>query len=413
MQLPISIPLSVISRYIEENYTGLLYAGVTTDWTGGDTHIEVRKIGEVALSAQQNRLLVAMPLEVVLDIRKNDPGIINVFKSIGGLKQLRFSIRVSFLFRPSWADGWTLHLVAEPDFDWIAKPRIASVLKVSIAAWIGPAIRQAIRRQAGEIADKIVEVIDLEKQVPTIWASIQQPILLNEDHQLWLELRPGQVLHRTEIQCTETDLMLRLQLPGKAHLTFSQPTGLAHASMPILITGFTLPDNEANALGWNATLPIAWLNAQTAGFQKRLSRLDQVEIQPRGERLLVEGMLQLGLNKVILRRKVFAEVSLQADQAQQQVSATIIQLELPTALRWLGGLLRRKSEVILNQLIQDRMMSLVQELESSLVNLPIGNDWNLSGSELKPTVSTVEIGSEMIHISGELYGKVGLRLDRL
>lgn len=282
MQLPISIPLAVISRYIEEHYSGLLFTGVTTDWTGGDTHIEVRKTGEVALRAQQNRLLVAMPLEVVLDIRKNDPGILNVFKSIGGLKQLRFSINVSLLFRPSWADGWALHLVAEPDFDWIAKPRIASVLKVSIAAWIGPAIRQAIRRQASVIADKIVEVIDLEKQVPAIWDNIQKPILLKEDHQLWLELRPGQVLHRTEIECSETDLMLSLQVSGRASLTFFRPIGKATSLMPVVITSFSLAENGADKLDWQAELPIGLLNTHIEGFHNWLFKLDQLEIQSKG-----------------------------------------------------------------------------------------------------------------------------------
>lgn len=413
MQLPISIPLSVISCYIEENYIGLLYAGVTTDWTGGDTHIEVSKIGEVTLSAQQNRLLVSMPLEIVMDIRKNDPGIINVFKSIGGLKQIRFSINVSFLFRPNWAKGWQLNLVAEPDFEWIAKPRIASVLKVSIAAWIGPAIRQAIRKQAVIISDKIVEGMDLEKQIPIIWANIQQPVLINEAHQIWLRLIPGQVLHRTDIRCSGRNLLMMLEMPEVARLDFRRPEKKVVSPLPVVMTGFSLPRNSSNALDWESDLPFAWLTSQMEEFRRTFFSLNQVEIQAMGEQLLISGLLRLGTKGTNIKRKVVAEVRLSIANPPQHIGAKVIRLELPASLRWMRVFLRRKIDTILNQLILNQIEYLVQELESSLAYQQVGDDWSLSGTELRPTVSSVTVKPDSIQICGELYGKVGLSLDRL
>lgn len=413
MQLSISIPLSVISRYISENYTGILYSGVTTDWTGGDTHIEVRKIGEAILSARQNRLLVAMPLEVVLDIRKNDLDIINLFKSIGGLKQIRFSIRVSFLFRPTWADGWTLDLVTEPEFEWIAKPRIASVLKMSIAAWIGPAIRQAIRKQADTISTRIVEAISLEEQVPLIWTSIQQPILVNEDHQVWLNLIPGQVIHRTEIQCSPDHLRMMLELSGNSRLTFNRPQRRTIARLPVVTTSFTIPQNSLSMLDWEAELPLRWLNERLEGFQKVFVSLDQLKIKADGEQLVTEAILQFGPRRMNIKRPVKALIALSADSYPQHLKAKVIRLELPALMGWMEAFLSRKIDTLLNRLIHHQAEALVREVESSLVNQSVGDAWILSVAEPKPVVSKVMIKSESVHISGELYGKVGLRLDRL
>lgn len=413
MQLPISIPLAVISRYIEEHYSGLLFTGVTTDWTGGDTHIEVRKTGEATLRAQQNRLLISMPLEIVLDIRKNDPGIINVFKSIGGLRQLRFSISVSFLFRPSWADGWKLHLVVDPDFEWIKKPRIASVLKVSVAAWIGPAIRQAIRKQAEEMAEKIVEEMALEERVPDIWRKIQQPVLIEETHQIWLDLLPGPILHRTEINCRDQELRMVVELPATARVAFSRLADPALSPLPHVATRLSMDQISAHALSWQAGVPLEWMNSQVEEFHRMLLGVEQIEVQSSGEALVIKAILRLGTKGVHLTRTVKLTAKLATACSPQYIGVEIIQVELESPLKWIRGLLGKKITTILNQLLSQQIAELIQQLESTLVHQQLGNAWSLSASELTPSVSIVEIEAEMIHISGELYGKVGLRLDHL
>ena len=414
MNLSLHLPYSVIARHIREQIGDMLFSGEVKDWTGSKSHVEVRREGELRLSAHQGLLCCDIPVHVWLDIRRDDPGLMNLLKGLSGIRQMEFKLLVRITVSIGWANGWALQISASPSFTWLTKPIIGSLLKMEVSSWIEPIMEKKLLEVAKEVEATIAREVDLPTIVKHVWPEIQRPQLFNKDWPMWLCLTlPADVLHRSEIACGKEGISLTLSGDVSAHLDPGPEPKAGSASVPIPVSNLAIPTHQAiTSIHWTAELPLSLVSSHISYANGWVS-LKEIQLSQAGEQLQAEARVRLGSKWLGLGRQVNMTLRLLPMTAPDYLCAAITELRLPFPFSLQKSHWTKKITEAINDSLRETAQGYLQALASQLHSLPLEGQWVLETTELRASIRDLQMGHSSLFAAGEVSGKVGLRLDHL
>ena len=400
MRLSVNVSLPLIERMLNQRYDGMLYEGSIRDWTGGDSEVTVTKKGPLSLQGNRTYLKAEIPVSIKVQLRRNDPGLINAIKSIAGISRLDSDILASFRIHLFLQSDWSLACTVDADFEWLRKPTIGSILPVKISAWIEPAIRKGLDQQAEQIRQGILTQLGLPESLEDPWQSLFSPLELNQSPSLFA----SGVLQKREapasaILFSEKELSIQVNIPIAARLSTEKSKLEGDVPLlPVLISGDRSEDS--------GVLPISWILTpdDILSFLPSRKKNPRVIMEAETQSMMVSeiGPLQASL-------RIFPEVSVEGGTLSIP-RVEIIKGRMPGFLKsWLASMVRNRLNRQLEASISQAMAHMKQELR----HLSLGSGWIMTAEELSYRATDKQFHPEGLHIQGELYGKVGLHLDDL
>ncbi len=406
MKVSLTIPYELIARRVETQRGGLLFSGEVKDWTGGTSHVEVRRSGAVHLHATKSGFAVDMPVSVQLDIRRNDPALMNLLKGWSGMNSLRFSLLVSMSLETWWKEGWELDLRITPGFVWQEKPTIGSWVKVDVANWIEPMIQRQLAQAAEELRGQLLRELDIVAMARQVWQQLHQPFSMEgwslrfeprSDGNLRSPVRPGpRALH--------LDLAVPLALearPGHLDARIPGPLPIPQAGPEAALSP------HLSGIRWACSLPLSWLEEMLNQWEGGSVHLRAVALEAAEKSLILKGRLQWRGMSVPCQ----CLLQIQPDSRQGRVVVTEPRLAfLP--LSWTSGWEEKISQMA--QVALDELLSAqLRRWETALASWPVNPSWTLAVQDLGWGLEQVEYGQHQLELGGWLQGKVGLRAEEL
>ena len=400
MRLSVNVSLPLIERALNQRYEGTLYEGRIRDWTGGDSEVRVSKKGPISLTGRGTYLNVEIPISIKVQLRQNDPGLLNAIKSIAGISKLDSEIRARFRIHLSLLADWSLNCTIDADFEWLRKPTIGSILPVKISTWIEPAIRKGLNQQAAQIKEGIISQLDLPQSLSSPWKALFLPHNLNESPPLFI----SGVLEKREaptssLLISAEELSIQTDVPVGASLSMDLSTSNEEPPLlPVLVQG---ERSEETGI-----LPVSWLLKPEDLHHFLPSRSKQTKIT------MDQESRSIMIHKI---GRLQASFRLVPDISPTGHSLTISRVELtkgriPGLLKsWACRLVRNR----LNRQIEEAISLGMSHLKKELRHLPLGSGWVMTVGEVSYRIKAKHFHPEGLHIQGELYGKVGLHLDDL
>ena len=406
MKVSLTIPYELIARHVENQRGGLLFSGEVKDWTGGTSHVEVRRSGRVHVHAINTGLAVDMPVSVQLDIRRNDPALMNLLKGWSGMSSLRFSLLVSMSLEAWWKEGWELDLRITPGFVWQEKPTIGSWVKVEVANWIEPMIQRQLAQTAEELRGQLLRKLDMVAMAGNVWQQLHQPFSMEG---WWLRFEPGSDGHqRSPVRPGPLALHIDIAIPAGLRARPGQLEALSAGPLPVPETGpeptLTPP---LSGLCWACSLPLSWLEEMLNQWEGGPVHLRAVSLEAADKSLILKGRLQWRGISVPCR----CLVEIQPDGRQGRVVVKEPGLAfLP--LSWTSGWEEKISQMV--QAALDELLSAqLRRWETALASWPVNASWTLAVQDLGWGLEQVEYGQHQLELGGWLQGKVGLRAEEL
>lgn len=191
--LPLQIPLLQIEKQLNSQVKGMLYELKNQSSSDYDRfNLKVSKQEDIKLSGNASSLKIAVPLRVRLDgtFEAEALGF-----SISETATSDFAIKINFATKIGISPQWQLQSQTTiENYQWLVKPTIdirGFSLPIDFIADL------LLKNQKEYIAKKIDEALssqaNLKGEVSQVWTMLQKPILLSEEYNTWLTLKPEEI----------------------------------------------------------------------------------------------------------------------------------------------------------------------------------------------------------------------------
>lgn len=178
--------LSDIERELNETFTGLVYEdNGFEDNGGGSLMVKAWKQENIILDMKEDMLIYRIPLKIWI---KAGFSTTKLGFNFSDYREVSGAIALVFRTRLSINPDWTLHTQTEAlEYEWITEP-VVKVAGINIPVkFVADLILQKNRKVIGSSIDESVkEFIDLKPYAMLMWESLNQPISLSDEYNLWL-----------------------------------------------------------------------------------------------------------------------------------------------------------------------------------------------------------------------------------
>jgi len=233
INIPVEYSLLDMEKEINEVFKGEIYRDDSFEDNDGDNlMVRASKIKAITLSAKGNVISTDIPLHIWCKVRWQE--------KILGIKLTKttetdFDIVFKFNTQFNVDEKWNLITkTTSAGHKWIKKPLIKlGPIQIPVTNLIEDAIKEKMDEVAKEIDDDIKNSFDVRAYIDSLWLNIQEPILINEDYNLWFKLEPASFV-MTPIKGWQK----------KIYLNFGINTSLeiVTGKKPLYIVNTTLPD---------------------------------------------------------------------------------------------------------------------------------------------------------------------------
>lgn len=417
MNLTLHLPHSVIAQHVESRYSGILYDGEVKDWTGSKSHVIVRRRGPLHLHAKGPTLCCDIALNVVLDVRREDPVLVNLIKDLGGMRQLQFSLLVTLEVGVFWETGWSLRVSVSPTMVWQQRPSIGTFLKLEVSGWLEPTIHRQLADTAVEVERNIQQELQLAHRIEEAWAQLQHAWLIDAGGPFWLRIYLStESLRRTQVVQRDGAVILALMGPVSVLLKAGEaPTQEPEKALPLAMDLDHPPAmSETSEVPWEAVLPFAWLSHQVTNFPVEGGKVEELELVAQGSSLVAKARVRIGGRWGRISWRLEIRIHVKPVAPPEYLRIEVDQLEgLPLPLLFF----RKKWQQIVENKLNEACERLVRDyhtwLVSSLEALPLEGNWLLKTSSLALELRHVELSSEDLVLRGIIQGEWSLWLTQL
>jgi hypothetical protein len=243
----------------------------------------VERSGHVTLYGKGDHILGSMPVYGKATGRGGD----KITSHIHGATQARMTIEGEA--RPTLQRDWSLKLNFNDNFHW-SQPPYLHVLghEISLARFVEPKIRTELA-QVKKRANAAAQKLDLHKKAATAWRQAFVPIKLNDNPQVWLQMKPRSAAF-AGIHADSKTLSGTLEISGSAE------TFVGHA--PPAVTPSPLAPLAANVAApgkFDVVLPVhigydflrQKIMELAAGLPKGAMTIRDVTVYPSDGKLVV------------------------------------------------------------------------------------------------------------------------------
>ncbi|MDD2855669.1 MAG: DUF4403 family protein, partial [Desulfuromonadaceae bacterium] len=179
INIPIEASSEELSTVLNLSVRKELYRGATSI---GGVMAEVRRNGSIAVTASDNYIYLTIPIVISLSYSMYEMTPI----------PLKLKFKAAATVTPDWR--FQLELYYQGVSDLLAEEVGVGPIKFKPRK-IVESISQPVQKLVSNlIAQKINELVPLKTQITKIWTTAQQPLLLDANYNVWLQLTPYELM---------------------------------------------------------------------------------------------------------------------------------------------------------------------------------------------------------------------------
>ncbi len=190
INLPIDLEVKAIERIVNKELTGLIYE----DDNIADDNLMIKawKTGQIGIDLAGHELIWQIPLKlwIKLGVKIEKFGI-----SVSDTYELNAEIQLNYKTILGISPDWSIKTTTLPrDYKWIKQPTL-KLAGINIpVTYIADEVLKSNQGMISKEIDKAVAgSFDLKKMASETWETIQKPIKISDDYNVWLKITPSEV----------------------------------------------------------------------------------------------------------------------------------------------------------------------------------------------------------------------------
>lgn len=190
ISVSLEIDLPKLQSSINKNLNGVLYEDNSLD--GDNLMIRLTKSDQIRFQVRGNQIDYTLPLKVWVKtgFKKSLFGVLlEDYYEAEGIIELQ--ARTQLLITRKWNLQPQTQILS---YRWIEEPKLnISGFKLPVTTISDLAFSYGKDKMNGMIDQAIRDNLNLRKYVEQVWSDVQNPMLVNSEHQIWLRITPLQV----------------------------------------------------------------------------------------------------------------------------------------------------------------------------------------------------------------------------
>jgi hypothetical protein len=194
INIPVSIPLAEVERQINNQVKDLIYEDNSLENNAGDNLLlKVWKREPVSIQGTNDVFHITVPLRIWA---KGGLSLDKMGINHTEFKETECALNVHFVTRISVDQNWQVTTATSAKgYDWVNKPKIkVGFFEISVASFLDNIIDKQQARIASQLDGQVSKKLDVKKHVQKAWTMLQQPFLLSDEYDTWLQIIPTEVL---------------------------------------------------------------------------------------------------------------------------------------------------------------------------------------------------------------------------
>lgn len=416
VNLPIELPIRLIEEQVNKKVGSLLYEDNSyTSPAADNLKMIVLRKKPIKLSVSGGDLVFSVPVNIWA-MGRWEP--CSFCPSVE--KETRFDLDVFLRARPEIRKDYSFALGARSGgFEWKNKPVISlGPINVPIDRLLEDVIEEQLSSVSRDIDRQVNSAINLRSEIEKLWSVAQEPVLLDDSTQTWLQMNPT-ALVMAPVSSNKESILMQFGLESyiEGHIG-RKPDPIEKKLLPELrqsaksSPGFTVQVRAI--LGFTEASEIAarQMMGQEFTYGKRKLRVEGISVYGKGERaivhLVVSGSLkgEFYLSGRPVYNTATDELSLEELDYDIQTRNVLVK-----AGSWLlSSTFRNLLQEKLRFSFASEMNAIRGSLSDALRNYQYKGLFRINGALQKMEVQDIYVGENQFDIALNLLGNAKLVL---
>jgi len=418
VSLSVDLDIPQLERSLNNSLKGSIYEDNKLE--DDNLMMKVSKTGDIHFAVNGNKIDCVLPLKVWVKT--------GFKKELFGLKAesyyeangaLTANVSIAFVLQKDW----TLKTQTTINgYQWTQRPTIqAAGVTIPITTVADIAIK-SLRGKISSIVDKSIDnKADMHSKLEQTWTELQDPMLVNKDYNMWLDIKPLEI-YTTPIIGTGKQLHINLGLSSLIETSVgAKPVVAAKNKLPeYKVVSSIQPDFSIYSkvsITYDKLTEIAkkMVVGQEFAQGSKKVRIDSLTFFGQNDYLVVQVAVSGSAKGII-----YCMGKLAYDNNTQMLSVTDFDFELKTRsvlLKSANWLLHKeflkKIEPMLNISLKDQMGTMISSGNSFLKNYQIQKGVSLNGNLKNVSFNKITITKDAIVVNGEVSGNVKIAVGEL
>lgn len=193
INIPVEFRVSDLEKMLNNQLKGLLYEDNSLDDNGGDNlMVKAWKKEDITISLQDNVLSYRVPLKLWI---KAGWKVSQFGLSLSDYREINAEIALKFKTSITFNPDWTITTNTTSDgYDWLSSP-VVKIGPVDVPIkYLADIILKSNQKTINKsIDDAISKNLGIKKEIQDIWLSVQKPVKVNDEYNVWIRVTPQQV----------------------------------------------------------------------------------------------------------------------------------------------------------------------------------------------------------------------------
>ncbi|MFZ4412776.1 MAG: DUF4403 family protein [Bacteroidales bacterium] len=419
INLPFYINLIDLQNTINKKFSGLIYEDNSLEDNNNDNiMVKAWKKEDFTINFENNLLSYRIPLKLWI---KAGWKIEKFGLSVSDYREMNAEIALKFKTSLYVNPDWTLSTFTTSDgFEWLSTPVIKiGPIDVPIKFIANSILKKNKELLSSEIDKAIKQNLSMRKYIQEIWMTMQKPIKINNDYNLWLKLNP-QEISSTPIVNQNGKIKISLGIKSLVESYMGEePKVTPNTGLPDFKIAKTLDNtfyiNLMAGISYKSadTLAKQFLKGKTFTQDNKSVTVTDIKVYGSNNKMVIGATLIGSLNATIYftGKPVY-------DSASASVKITEIDFELQTR----NALFKTANWLLHNKIIKMIEPSLVFPLgdklaeSKALIQKQLSNNYITKNILLNGQLNDLNIGSiyltpESIKVAVNFKGNLGLSFE--
>ncbi len=329
INIPISFDVKELENKVNQQFTGVIYKD--NNINDDNYMVTVTKTGKISVFAENNKLYFNVPLHIWARGRWEWTAC-DFCPTLSKEGETNFDIIVKSKTAITITPDWKIKTVTEGDFDFgDVKPSISiGPLSINIRPIVESPLRSQFKSLTAWLDKEVQNKAQIKDLVKTAWTSLQDPILLNKDYDMWLKITPME-LHATQLQASKGKLNIKIGVKSYIETYAGKQATDVNYILPNLIIDNDLNDEFLIGLKGEVTYETATqllknsLVGKPFDFEEGKYHIlvNDLSISGTGSQMMVKMTIDASAKKGILRKKFAGDIYLKGTPYFDKTTASL------------------------------------------------------------------------------------------
>ncbi|MCX6230825.1 MAG: DUF4403 family protein [Bacteroidetes bacterium] len=419
INLPLYINIADLQNSINKKFTGLIYEDNSFEDNDNDNvMVKAWKKEDFTLNYENNQLSYRIPLKLWIKagFKKELLGIsVSDYREINAEIALKF--KSTFYINPDW----TISTFTNSDgFEWLSTPVIkVGPIDIPIKFIAGSILKKNQGTISSEIDKAIKQNFSMRKYIQDVWISLQKPIKINNEYNIWLKLNP-QEISSTPILSQNGKIKISIGIKSLIESYMgSEPPASKNTGLPDYKMVKTMDNNfNINLLADISyktadTLAKQFLKGKTFTQDKKTVTVTDIKVYGSNNKMIIATTLIGSLN---------ATIYFTGKPVYDSANATVRIVDIDFELQTRNALIKTANWLLHNKLIRmiepslvfpigDKLAESKRLIQQKLSNNYITKNVLLNGQILDLYIDNIFLTPESIKVAVNFKGNLNLSFE--